>query len=148
LQALGQAGLLGLVSDRSVGGLGGGLREAAAVVERIAQDCPSTAMVVCMHYAGTVLIEKHGTQAVRREIAAGRHVTTLAWSRSARAAISGLRWGGQASGRWLPARRAEEHGHLGGEADSYVWSSQPVAPKAPALAGQQPGRRPEHPGPL
>jgi alkylation response protein AidB-like acyl-CoA dehydrogenase len=89
LQALGQAGLLGLVSDRSVGGLGGGLREAAAVVERIAQDCPSTAMVVCMHYAGTVLIEKHGTQAVRREIAAGRHVTTLAWSRSVRAAILG-----------------------------------------------------------
>jgi alkylation response protein AidB-like acyl-CoA dehydrogenase len=103
------------------------------VVERIAQDCPSTAMVVCMHYAGTVLIEKHGTQAVRREIAAGRHVTTLAWSRSVRAVISGLRWGGQASGRWLPARWAEEHGHLGGEADSYVWSSQPVAPKAPAL---------------
>lgn len=128
LQALGQAGLLGLVSDRSVGGLGGGLREAAAVVERIAQDCPSTAMVVCMHYAGTVLIEKHGTQAVRREIAAGRHVTTLAWSEV-----------GSRSHFWAPvgvAKRLADGYQLdgqksmvtsAGEADSYVWSSQPAA---------------------
>lgn len=127
LDALGAAGLLGLVSSKEVGGQGLGLAEAAQVVQRIAQDCPATAMVLTMHYAGTVLIEKYGPQQVRQAIAAGRHITTLAWSEM-----------GTRSHFWAPvgtARREGDQVVLDGfksmvtsavEADSYVWSSRPT----------------------
>ncbi|WP_225783918.1 acyl-CoA dehydrogenase family protein [Xenophilus sp. Marseille-Q4582] len=127
LDALGAAGLLGLVSSPEVGGQGLGLAEAAQVVQRIAQDCPATAMVLTMHYAGTVLIEKYGPQQVRQAIAAGRHITTLAWSEM-----------GTRSHFWAPvgtARREGDQVVLDGfksmvtsaaEADSYVWSSRPT----------------------
>ena len=80
IDALGDAGLLGLVSAKEVGGQGLGLAEAAAVVERLARDCASTAMIVCMHYAATAVIEQHGPEAIRRAIAKGDHLTTLAFS--------------------------------------------------------------------
>ena len=126
---LGEAGLLGLISAKDVGGMGHGLREATEVVERIARDCPATAMVVTMHYAGTTLIELHGPEDIRREIAAGRHLTTLAWSES-----------GSRSHFWAPVSTATADGdHVllnasksmvtsAGEADSYVWWSRPRAP--------------------
>src|ERR1700678_3611520 len=60
IKALGAAGLLGLVSAREVGGLGEGHRAAALVVERLARECASTAMVVCMHYSGALVLEKYG----------------------------------------------------------------------------------------
>ena len=60
LTALGQAGLLGLISAAEVGGQGQAHRAASQVVERLAQACASTAMVVCMHYAATAVIEAHG----------------------------------------------------------------------------------------
>lgn len=125
---LGGAGLLGLISAKEVGGLGHGLRQASEVVERIARDCPATAMVVTMHYAATTLIELHGPEDIRRGIAAGRHLSTLAWSES-----------GSRSHFWAPVGTATADGdHVllngsksmvtsAGEADSYVWSSQPVA---------------------
>src|SRR5690606_28012558 len=128
VDALGQAGLLGLISATDVGGMGLGLAEATQVVERIARDCPATAMVVTMHYAGTTLVEKYGPEDVRRDIAAGRHLTTLAWSES-----------GSRSHFWAPVGTATADGdHVllnagksmvtaAGEADSYVWSSTPVA---------------------
>ena len=133
LDALGQAGLLGLLSSTDVGGLGQGLPEAVQVIERIARDCPSTAMVLTMHYAGTVLIEKYGQEAVRRAIAAGQHVTTLAWSEA-----------GSRSHFWAPVSTARADGadHVlldaqksmvtsAQQADSYVWSSLPVAAEGP-----------------
>jgi alkylation response protein AidB-like acyl-CoA dehydrogenase len=49
IKALGEAGLLGLTLPTRLRGMGLGLREATEVVSRIAQTCPSTAMVVCMH---------------------------------------------------------------------------------------------------
>ena len=128
ITALGKAGLLGLISEKEVGGMGLGLDEATRVVERIARDCPATAMVVTMHYAGTTLVELHGPQDIRGEIAAGRHLTTLAWSES-----------GSRSHFWAPVSTATADGdHVllnasksmvtsAGEADSYVWSSQPLA---------------------
>src|SRR5690349_11143727 len=67
LNALGEAGLLGLVSAREMEGLGEGHRAAAYVVERIARSCASTAMVVCMHYAGAAVVEAHGPEAARRD---------------------------------------------------------------------------------
>lgn len=127
LDALGAAGLLGLTSHADVGGMGLGLAEAAQVVQRIAQDCASTAMVLTMHYAGTALIEKYGAQELRRAIAAGRHVTTLAWSEV-----------GSRSHFWAPVGTARREGDMvvldgfksmvtsAVEADSYVWSSRPT----------------------
>jgi alkylation response protein AidB-like acyl-CoA dehydrogenase len=127
MEAFGSAGLLGLISARDVGGLGRGLRAAAQAVERIAQECASTAMVLCMHYAGTAVIEAHGPLEVRKAIAAGRHFTTLAFSER-----------GSRSHFWAPV--SEATGHNGtvrleaakswvtsaGQADSYVWSSRPL----------------------
>ena len=127
LDALGQARLLGLVSAEEVGGMGLGVAQACQVVERIARDCPSTAMVVTMHYAGAILIEKYGPIEVRRAIAKGEHLTTLAWSET-----------GTRSHFWAPVGTAQPDGDdfvLAGsksmvtsavEADSYVWSSRPA----------------------
>jgi alkylation response protein AidB-like acyl-CoA dehydrogenase len=128
VDALGRAGLLGLVSAPEVGGGGEGMRAATEVVERLAGACGSTAMIVCMHYAATAVIEAHGPRAVREQIAAGRHLSTLAFSES-----------GSRSHFWAPVSTAAE-GDDGvrldaakswvtsaGEADSYVWSSRPLA---------------------
>ncbi|NIE62777.1 acyl-CoA dehydrogenase family protein [Burkholderia sp. Ax-1719] len=127
LDALGEAGLLGLISAEAVGGMGLGLAQACLVVERIARDCPSTAMVVTMHYAGAALIEKYGPDEIRRAIARGEHLTTLAWSET-----------GTRSHFWAPVGTAEPDGDdfvLSGnksmvtsadQADSYVWSSRPA----------------------
>ncbi len=128
ITALGQGGLLGLVSSKEVGGLGLGLREATEVVSTIAQTCPSTAMVVCMHYAGTAVLEQSGSDEVRRAIAAGKHLTTLAFSEA-----------DSRSHFWAPTGTARADGNSvlldarkswvtsAFEADSYVWSSKPLA---------------------
>lgn len=128
IDALGRAGLLGLVSAQDLGGQGAGLREAADVVGRIAQACPSTGMVVCMHYCATAVIEAQGPQAVRREIAAGRHLGTLAFSEAESrshfwAPVSTARAAGAKV--QLDARKSWVTSAF--EADSYVWSSQPLA---------------------
>jgi len=129
LNALGQAGLLGLISASDVGGMGLAHRAAALVVERLARECASTAMVVCMQYAATAVIEAHGPRDVRQAIAAGKHVSTLAFSEA-----------GSRSHFWAPLSTAAAvagNGHVkldakkswitsAGEADSYVWSSRPM----------------------
>ena len=58
MEALGRAGLLGLISATEVGGLGQGHRAAALSVMHVARSCASTAMVLCMHYAGTAVIDR------------------------------------------------------------------------------------------
>ncbi|RYY89038.1 MAG: acyl-CoA dehydrogenase, partial [Comamonadaceae bacterium] len=83
IRALGAEGLLGLVSSKEVGGAGLGLAEASQVVKRLAQTCPSTAMIVCMHYCAVAVIEQMGPVDVRQAIAAGRHLGTLAFSEAA-----------------------------------------------------------------
>jgi alkylation response protein AidB-like acyl-CoA dehydrogenase len=115
-----------------MGGGGGGLREATDVIRRLSGVCGSTAMVVLMHYAGTVLIENHGPAEVRKALGAGQHLTTLAFSET-----------GSRSHFWAPLGTATESagsirldGHKSwvtsaGEADSYVWSSRPLAAEGP-----------------
>lgn len=131
IDAMGQAGLLGLVSAAPMGGLGLGLREAAQVVSRIAQECPSTAMIVCMHYCATSVLEQAGSEPVRRAIAAGRHLSTLAFSeadsRSHFWAPTGTARadGANSDGVVLDARKSWVTSAF--EADSYVWSSKPLA---------------------
>lgn len=127
LAALGQVGLLGLLSAKEVGGLQGSMADAAHIVQRIAQDCPSTAMVLTMHYCGTAVIEQYGPKAVRQAISQGAHITTLAWSEV-----------GSRSHFWAPMGTATRQGNAvllnaaksmvtsAGEADSYVWTSRPM----------------------
>ena len=131
--ALGAAGLLGLASSPDVGGGGLAFPAVAPVIERLAGACGSTAMVVLMHYAATAAIEAHGPTDVREAIAAGRCLTTLAFSEV-----------GSRSHFWAPVSTAaaEEDGSVrldahkswvtaAGEADVYVWSSRPVAADGP-----------------
>ena len=127
LDAFGRAGLLGLISSREVGGLGESHRAAAQVVERVASACASTAMVLCMHYSGTAVVEAYGPREVREAIARGEHITTLAFSEQ-----------GSRSHFWAPVSTATpSDGGVrldarkswvtsAGEADSYVWSSRPL----------------------
>lgn len=128
ITAMGQAGLLGLISGKEVGGLGEGHRAATQVVERIARECASTAMVVCMHYCGAAVIEAFGPRETREAIARGEHLTTLAFSES-----------GSRSQFWAPMSTAVSVKNgvrldakkswvtSAGQADSYVWSSKPLA---------------------
>ncbi|GGX96721.1 acyl-CoA dehydrogenase family protein [Streptomyces anandii] len=129
VRALAGAGVLGLLGAPEHGGPGGSLRQAAGVVERLAGVCGSTAMVVLMHYAAATVIDRHGPGEVRRAIVEGRHLSTLAFSEK-----------GSRSHFWAPAGTAvrEQDGTVcldaekswitsAGEADSYVWSSRPVA---------------------
>ena len=128
LNALASTGLLGLLSSKDVGGLGGCLREAVQVVERIAQDCPCTAMVLTMHYCGVALIEPFADDELRRAIATGHHITTLAvseagsrshiWAPTGTAALQG---DGSADTVLLNAHKSMITS--AGQADSYVWIS-------------------------
>lgn len=128
VKALADAGLLGLISATEVGGLGQGPRALAMTIERLARECGSTAMVLCMHYAGAAVIEKHGPAEVRERVASGAHLTTLAFSEA-----------GSRSQFWTPVSTAARHGDQvvlaarkswitsANHADAYVWSSTPVA---------------------
>ncbi len=127
ITALGEAGILGLMSSKEVGGMGLDLKEAAEVIELIATACPSTAMIVTMHFSAVAIIEKFGAVDLRKQIAAGKHLSTLAWSEQ-----------GSRSHFWVPIGTAQRNqaGYLlsgkktmvtsAGEADSYIWSSRPA----------------------
>lgn len=128
IAALGEAGLLGLMSAREVGGLGGGPRLASMVIRRVAQACGSTAMVLCMHYCGVAVLEPHAPEGVRRKAATGEHLSTLAFSEA-----------GSRSQFWAPVSTATRDGDdvvldarkswitSAGHATAYVWSSRPLA---------------------
>lgn len=128
IDALGERGLLGLLSATEVGGMGLGLAEAAQVIRRLAADCASTAMIVTMHYSAVTVIEAHGPETVRRAVAGGRHLSTLAFSES-----------GSRSHFWAPLGTATAKDDTvvleaskswvtaAGEADSYVWTSRPLS---------------------
>ena len=132
LDALGATGVLGLLSAPEVGGGGGSVVDAADVVERIAAACGSTAMVVLMHYAAVSVLEAHGPREVREAIARGEHLSSLAFSET-----------GSRSHFWAPMSTAMADGDAvrldarkswvtsAGEADSYVWSSRPMAADGP-----------------
>ena len=128
ISALAEVGFLGLVSAKELGGGGGGLGDAVQVVKRLAQSCPSTAMVVCMHYCATAVIEAHGARPLREAVARGKHLSTLAFSEAE-----------SRSHFWAPVSTARADGAQvvldarkswvtsAFEADSYVWSSTALA---------------------
>src|SRR5438270_1159986 len=129
IEALGQAGLLGLVTAEGLGGMGENHRAATLVVEELARHCGSTAMVVLMHYAGAAVVEAFGPKPLRRQIGEGKFVTTLAFSET-----------GSRSMFWVPQGTAtpSEDGETvrldgskswvtsASQADGYVWSSLPA----------------------
>jgi isovaleryl-CoA dehydrogenase len=129
VQALGDAGLLGLLSAPNVGGGGESLAAAAQVIEAVGARCASTATVVSMHYAAVAVIEAHGPQDIRRLIARGDHLTSLAFSevgsRSHFWAPLSTSKSGPEDTVQLDARKSWVTS--AGHADSYVWSSQPLA---------------------
>jgi alkylation response protein AidB-like acyl-CoA dehydrogenase len=129
VRALGEAGLLGLLSAPNVGGGGESLAAAAHVIEAVGTRCASTATVVLMHYAAVAVIEAHGPRDVRREIARGDHLSSLAFSevgsRSHFWAPLGTAKAGDGDTVQLDARKSWVTS--AGQADSYVWSSRPMA---------------------
>lgn len=82
IDALAAAGFLGLTISPEYGGMGQGLRVACAVIDEIAQRCPSTAMIYMMHLCGVATYSAfpEKTEAYLRAAAAGSHLSTLAWS--------------------------------------------------------------------
>jgi len=127
IDALRTAGLLGLVSATEVGGKGEGLAAAAQVVERIARACGSTAMILTMHYAATAVIEAHGPRATREAIAAGKHLTTLAFSEpGSRSQFWAALGTATADGDGARLSSKKSWVTSASHADSIVWSTKPT----------------------
>ncbi len=128
--------LFGMCVPAEFGGGGKGLREFAAVAETLAGGCSSTAMVFVMHVSAAQAIAAstsfRGKDDLLHEIAAGRHLTTLALSEK-----------GSRSQFWAPVSRlVQSNGHLSvsaekswvtsaGHAHSYVTSAQQPAAASP-----------------
>lgn len=104
--SLGESGLLGLMLPVDVGGLGLGPRTFAAVIASLAEADASVAMVYLMHVLGATAIAAARPGATRavtpmlKEISAGRHLSTLAFSEA-----------GSRSHFWAPLSRAHRNGN-------------------------------------
>jgi len=135
VSALAKAGLLALTVPAEFGGGGAGPRAAAEVVRELGAVCGSTAMVVTMHYAAVAALAAAGDSGTLTAVAAGTHLSTLAFSET-----------GSRSHFWAPLSTAvaSDDGDgdgdttvrldaskswvtSAGHADSYVWSSRPLA---------------------
>ena len=130
VESLGESGLLGLLVPADIGGFGLGPRTLAAVTATLAEADASVAMVYLMHILGAATISAarpSASQAVApilREIGAGRHLSTLAFSEA-----------GSRSHFWAPMSRAHRNGNgvritakkswvtSAGHAQSYVVSA-------------------------
>ena len=106
VKTLGESGLLGLLLTVDFGGSGLGPRTFAAVTATLAEADASVAMVYVMHILGTLAIvtaRPGAAQAlapILREIGAGRHLSTLAFSEA-----------GSRSHFWAPISRAHRNGN-------------------------------------
>ena len=136
MKSLADAGFYGLCVPREVGGKGEDMRTFAGVVEELAGACGSTAMVYVMHVAATQAIATSSTlvdrDSILREIANGKHLTTLAFSET-----------GSRSQFWAPVTKQEENGNgnltsaskswvtAAGHADSYISTAQKPGATSP-----------------
>ena len=103
VEALGRAGLLGLMLPADLGGAGLGPSSFAAVTATLAEADASVAMVYVMHICATANIlgarPGAGVTQILKAIAAGEHLSTLAFSES-----------GSRSHFWAPVSRARRNG--------------------------------------
>lgn len=136
LQALGKAGVLGLLIPAQYGGAGAGLAEMSRALDTQAQNCASTAMVTLMHYCATAVIAARGSEALKQQIlpacARGENISTLAFSEA-----------GSGGHFYMPVSEVRESGGRktlsatksfvtsAGEADSYVVSARKAGASAP-----------------
>lgn len=134
IAGLGDAGFLGLTIAARFGGMGHGLRVAAAALDEMARRCPSTAMVYLMHLCGVACYAgaPENTSPYLEAAAGGRHLSTLAFSES-----------GSRSHFWAPvSQAAQSNGHVqvnarksfvtsAARADGYVVSTRDVAASQP-----------------
>jgi len=138
VESLGGAGLLGLMLPADLGGLALGPRTFAAVTTTLGEADASVAMVYLMHTLGaaTIAAARPGVaetvNPTLREIGAGRHLSTLAFSEV-----------GSRSHFWAPVSRAHRNGDgvrisakkswvtSAGHAHSYVVSSLAPEGKGP-----------------
>src|SRR5579884_1282184 len=103
--SLGDSGLLAITLPADAGGSGLGPRTFSAITATLAEADASVAMVYVMHTLGTAAISAARPASapalapVLREIAAGRHLTTLAFSEA-----------GSRSHFWAPISRAHRNG--------------------------------------
>jgi len=139
MAALREAGLLGIAVPEAFGGRGASLAEIAEVVERVAGAGCSTGMVYAMHVCGTATIAAGADPAepgplaeAQRAIAAGSHLTTLAfsergtrshfWAQASRATADGGEVVLDADKTWVTSAR---------HADSYVVATGAVGGSSP-----------------
>jgi alkylation response protein AidB-like acyl-CoA dehydrogenase len=135
IAALGANGFLGLNVPAAFGGLAQGPRTAAAVIDAVAQRCASTAMVYLMHLCGIACYAAapDKTAPLLEAAAAGRHLTTLAFSEK-----------GSRSHFWAPVSRATASADgavrvtadksfvtSAGHADGYVVSTRSAGARQP-----------------
>jgi alkylation response protein AidB-like acyl-CoA dehydrogenase len=137
MAALAKAGLWGLCIPGEFGGQGQSPGVFAAVVEQLAQACPSTAMIYVMHVAASQTFVASQTlgerESLLREVAQGNHLTTLAFSER-----------GSRSQFWAPVSQFREDGKgnyitsankswvtSANHADSYVSSGQQPGASSP-----------------
>src|SRR2546425_8835309 len=126
----------GLLFPLEYGGAGAGIPEMSEILERMAEACPSTAMVVLMHYCGTAVIAARGSATLKQSllpaIARGEHLATLAFSEA-----------GSGGHFYMPVSEVRRNGHglrltarksfvtSAGEADSYVVSTRKAGASGP-----------------
>jgi alkylation response protein AidB-like acyl-CoA dehydrogenase len=136
MKALADQGFYGLCLPKDAGGQGEGMRAFAGVVDELAAACGSTAMVYVMHTCAAQAIVAaralSSRDAVLKDISAGKHLTTLAFSEI-----------GSRSQFWAPVSRLQESdGHYvtnakkswvtsAAHADSYVAVSQKPGAASP-----------------
>jgi alkylation response protein AidB-like acyl-CoA dehydrogenase len=108
IEALARAGFLGGDTDPDTG---------QQVVERLGTVCPASAAVLSSHYAALALIGSNLGPWLHAEIAAGRHLSTVALTDDPANPGTVVECAGvvRLTGRKLDVVAA-------GEADSYVWS--------------------------
>lgn len=119
VQALADAGLLGLTLPTSVGGLGGSPLDLVAAVSAVAATCGSTSMIYLMHLSAAMVTAAAppagGGDQLLAGMADGSTLATLAFSET-----------GSRSHFWAPVSRAEttSDGHVRIDADkSWVTSA-------------------------
>jgi len=128
IAALSRAGALGILSAKDVGGAGLGPRAAAMAVERVARECGSTAMVLCMHLSGVAVLEKFAPLEVRKAAATGAHLSTLAFSEAgSRSHFWALIGTATKKGADIALNSKKSCCTSAHRATAYVWSSKPVA---------------------